>query len=116
MINEYKQCIIVRMDLKLSSGKLAAQVAHASVTSLDFANTRDIVNWKNSGQKKVVLKIETLNDILKLKEQVKIKKLPFALIIDAGKTEIEPGTITALGIGPVISEKIDILTSKLKML
>lgn len=88
MINEYKQCIIVRKDIKLSPGKLAAQVAHGSVTSLDFADIRDIKIWKKTGQKKVVLQTNTLEDLFILKEEARKRKLPTSLITDAGKTEI----------------------------
>ena len=60
---EYKQCIVVRDDLKLSKGKLAVQVAHAAVSAYDFAG-RDVREaWKKEGQKKVVLRVPTLQDM-----------------------------------------------------
>ena len=47
----------------------------------------------------------------------KLKKiLPCALIKDAGRTQIEPGTITALGIGPALESDIDKYTKDLKLL
>ena len=48
---EYKQCIIVRDDLKLSKGKLAVQVAHAAITAYEFADRDVREGWKESGQK-----------------------------------------------------------------
>ncbi len=66
MIDEYKQCIIVRTDLKLSLGKLAAQVAHGSISSYDIASKEDKIKWKKNGQKKVVLKVNTLREMINL--------------------------------------------------
>src|SRR3989338_9384657 len=39
-----------------------------------------------------------------------------ALITDAGRTTVEPGTVTCLGIGPDKDEKIDKIISNLKLL
>jgi PTH2 family peptidyl-tRNA hydrolase len=115
-MSEYKQCIIVRDDLKLSRGKLAAQVAHAAVTACDYASEQVKREWKNSGQKKVVLRVPKLQDLFELKELARAQNLPTALITDAGLTEIPPGTITALGIGPAPEDQIDKITKDLKLL
>ena len=96
MVNEYKQCIIVRLDLKLSIGKLAAQVAHGSVNALKLASLNDKRLWNKQGQKTVVLKVNTLSELLKLKKKAEEELLPVSLIIDEGRTEISKGTITVL--------------------
>ena len=57
---EFKQCIVVREDLKLSAGKLAVQVAHAAVMAVERAEKMDksvVSDWKREGQKKVILKV-----------------------------------------------------------
>ncbi len=115
-MGEYKQVIIMRTDLKLSPGKLAVQVAHGAVSSADWADKRDLDAWKAGGQKKVVLKAANLQELFELKEKARRDGLPTALITDAGRTEIAPGTITVLGIGPAQEEKIDKITGHLKML
>ncbi len=113
---EYKQCIIVRDDLKLSKGKLAVQVAHAAVSAYEFT-PRDVREaWKEGGQKKVVLRVPALSDLFELKEIARRHGLSTALITDAGLTEVPPGTITVLGIGPAEIGELDKITGHLKLL
>ena len=113
---QYKQVILVRIDLKLDKGKLAAQVAHASVGAAFKSDTEKVKDWKDMGQKKVVLKVADEKDLFKYKQDAEDAGLITSLIKDAGKTAIAPGTITCLGIGPDSEEKIDKVTGKLKML
>ena len=115
-MTEYKQCIVTRDDLKLTKGKLAVQVAHAAVTASDFADKKERESWIRDGQKKVVLKVATLKDLFLLKEMARREGLSTALITDAGLTQIAPGTITVLGIGPAPIEKLDKVVGKLKLL
>jgi PTH2 family peptidyl-tRNA hydrolase len=110
-----KQVILVRQDLKLPKGKLAAQVAHASVGALVKSHKDDVKKWQAEGQKKVVLKVADDKELFKYKLQAEDNGLVTALIQDAGHTVVEPGTITCLGIGPDKDDKIDNVTEKLKM-
>jgi len=112
----YKQCIIVRDDLKLSKGKLAVQVAHAAVSAYECARDEVSEAWKEGGQKKVVLRVPALKDLFELKEIARKHGLPAVLITDAGLTEVPPGTITVLGIGPAEVVEIDKITGNLKLL
>ncbi len=119
MSQEYKQVIVVRTDLKMSKGKLAAQVAHAAVSCVLKAleQRREwVMEWLKQGQKKVVLKVDNLDDLLKIYDQAKAQGLPVAIIEDAGRTQLEPGTITCVGIGPAPASKIDKITGRLKLL
>ena len=43
-------------------------------------------------------------------------KIPTTVIRDAGKTQIEPNTLTCCGFGPDFSNKLDKLTGHLKLL
>lgn len=113
---EYKQCIVVRDDLKLSKGKLAVQVAHAAVSACEIAGEEIREAWKEGGQKKVVLRVAALQELFELKEIARKHRLPAVLITDAGLTEVPPGTITVLGIGPAEVSELDKITGHLKLL
>ncbi|MDI6708374.1 MAG: peptidyl-tRNA hydrolase Pth2 [Candidatus Thermoplasmatota archaeon] len=118
-MNNYKLAVVVRNDLKLSKGKLAVQVAHACVTCTVNAKAHKkewLKKWYAEGQKKVVLKTGSLEELYILKSKAEEKALPTHLVTDAGLTELKPGTITCLGIGPAPNEIIDTVTGKLKLL
>jgi PTH2 family peptidyl-tRNA hydrolase len=112
----YKQVVVVRRDLKLDKGKLAVQVAHASLDAYRKADPALRDEWENSGGKKVVARVETLKEMLDLYQKARKMGLPCSLIKDAGKTHIQPGTITAIGIGPCEEEELDKVTGGLKIL
>jgi PTH2 family peptidyl-tRNA hydrolase len=115
---EWKMVIVARRDLKLSAGKLAAQVGHASVLCALKAqkHTPDVFRaWTESGQKKVVLRSDTLDDLYALKSTAEKAGLSTALVEDAGYTELPPGTITCLGIGPGSETDVDRVSGHLSL-
>ena len=111
-----KQAIVVIKSLKMGVGKTAAQVSHASVDATLKSDQKKVEEWKDEGMKKVVLKVESEEELLKLKKEAEKLKLITALIKDAGKTFFKKPTITCLAIGPDDKEKIDKVTGKLRML
>jgi peptidyl-tRNA hydrolase, PTH2 family len=113
---DFKQCIVVRDDLKLSPGKLAVQVAHASVMALERTDKSTVSSWKSEGQKKVVLRAANAQELFRLREEAERAGLSSAIVQDAGLTEIPAGTVTALGIGPAQNKQIDKVTGKLSLL
>jgi PTH2 family peptidyl-tRNA hydrolase len=112
----YKQVIVVRKDLKMGKGKLVAQSLHAGLSAYRKANRAIIAKWDLAGAKKVVLKVRTEKELMRIYEKASQAKLPCALIKDAGLTQLAPGTITTVGIGPDEERKINKITGKLKML
>lgn len=115
----YKQVIVFRSDLKLSKGKVAAQAGHAAVSAAEEARKHRKEWWEawlNEGQCKVVVKVKSEADLLLLEKQAKEMALPCALIVDRGLTEIPPGTITCLGIGPAPIDRVDKITGNLPLL
>ncbi|MCP3684131.1 MAG: peptidyl-tRNA hydrolase [bacterium] len=110
-----KQVILIRKDLKLSKGKMSAQVAHASLDAAMKSDKDKISEWRMHGAKKVVLNVNNEEDLFKYKQLAEQASLKTALITDAGHTEIPAGTKTCLAIGPDQEEKIDKISGKLKM-
>lgn len=116
MDTTYKQVILVRADLKLPKGKLAAQVAHACVEAVHRSDKSAVKNWRAEGMKKIVLEIKNLEELYKYEQEARAEGLITAIITDAGHTVVAPGTVTCMAIGPDIEVKIDKVTGKLKML
>lgn len=112
----WKQCLIIRADIKMSCGKRCAQLAHAAVGAYENCDKITRKKWFNEGMKKVVLKAPSLRDLYEIKTLADTAGISTSLITDAGMTEIPPGTVTALGIGPAKSEDIDRITGDLKLL
>jgi PTH2 family peptidyl-tRNA hydrolase len=104
------------MDLKMPKGKLAVQVGHASVEAV-LNSRKDVVDkWASEGMKKIVLKVKDDKEMMDFFRKAKEAGFATGLIKDAGRTFLEPGTMTCLAIGPDIEEKIDTVTGKLKIL
>ena len=98
-------------------GKLSAQVSHASVEATLRTDKKKLEEWRNVGMKKVVLKVESLDELLELHKKAKHEKLTTAMITDAGRTVFKGiSTITCLAIGPDSETKIDKISGHLKML
>lgn len=110
-----KQAIVARRDLGMGEGKLAAQVAHASLSAYQDAGRRARTEWKGSGQKKVVLGGDSESQLFELADSADTEGLPYAIVRDAGHTELDPGTVTALAVGPARDESVDRVTGELSL-
>jgi PTH2 family peptidyl-tRNA hydrolase len=118
-VEEFKQVILIRTDLKMGTGKKCAQSCHASVSASDLTrvqNKNAWKIWKNTGQKKVVLKLKDMEELIEILKKLESNKFLYFVVKDAGLTQLTPGTTTAVGIGPVESALIDKITGDLKLL
>ncbi len=115
---KYKQVIVLRVDLKMSKGKIAAQAGHAAVSAAEQARKQYSDWWKawiEEGQCKIAVKAGSEQELLELELKAKKLKLPTALISDRGLTELPPSTLTCLGIGPAPSDQMDKITGELNL-
>ncbi len=117
-MEEIKFVIVVRKDLGMGCGKIAAQVGHAcSSVVYDNFNDNRVYQWINySSQRKSVLKVNSERELIDLIKKAKAYGLSTIVIRDAGKTQIEPNTMTCCGFGPDSSQNLDRLTGHLKLL
>lgn len=116
--NIMKQAIVVRTDLDMSKGKLAAQVGHASVMgalAVQSSHPDWFKEWRGS-QAKIVLRVANLEELETVWRNAAVQKLPWSKVSDAGHTQLEPGTVTCISVGPAPDEKLDTVTGKLKLL
>lgn len=114
----YKQCVIVRGDLKLSMGKWCAQVAHAAVSSAEKARYERPLwyrAWMVEGQRKIVLLARDEEELMVLYKRAIELKLPTSKVVDMGLTEVPPNTLTCIGIGPAPEENVDKVTGSLPL-
>lgn len=103
----------------MGKGKICSQVAHASLGAAEIARERFkeyYDEWKKTGQKKVVLKVNNEEELLKIYEKALEENLPCFLVIDAGLTQLKPGTKTCVAIGPAPDNDVDKITGHLKLL
>ncbi|MDQ4050344.1 MAG: peptidyl-tRNA hydrolase Pth2 [Thermoproteota archaeon] len=116
---DFKQVIIVRRDIKMGTGKIAAQVAHAAVMGAERVKTSRrewFRDWFAAGQAKVVVKVSGIEELMAVRRRAEELSLPVVQVQDSGLTQIPSGTITCIGIGPAPSGLIDRVTSELKLL
>ena len=115
-INAMKQAIVIRTDLQMSTGKLAVQACHASVAAVLCAKADVLGRWDTDGQTKIALAVQSLAELENLKRQCEDMEIIHALIADAGRTELEVGTVTALAIGPAEDKAVDRITGAIPLL
>jgi len=136
--NSIKQVIVVRKDLKMRKGKIAAQAAHASnniFTQNYHVDSKNVIGgsflvchvsnlfikWMESGATKVVVSVDSEEELDELYNKIMESKhkgdIPCEIVIDAGLTEFGGvETKTCMAIGPYHTEIIDEYTSHLKLL
>lgn len=115
---EFKMILVVRNDLKMGKGKVAAQCSHAAVAAYKQVLRRNpelLKQWEYCGQPKVVVKAPDEDTLISLLAQAREVGLTVSLIQDAGRTQIAPGSRTVLGVGPGPADLIDRVTGDLKL-
>jgi len=142
-VYKYKQSIIVRADLNMPKGKMAAQVAHASMGAIlkyvtykcvDNSNViyeandrkayhiykmevpAPVHEWLAGDFAKIVLKCQSLDDLLGLMIRAEKRGVPYKLIKDNGATFFDKPTVTCIAVGPWDAEVIDEMTKEFKLM
>ena len=111
-----KQVMVVRTDLKMGKGKIAAQCCHGSIGAYKRTAPEKIKKWENEAYAKVVCKVGSLEELLEIKKQIAQRNISHFLVVDAGRTQIPTSSVTVLGIGPDEDEIIDEVTGDLMLI
>lgn len=112
----FKLVLVVRKDLKMGVGKIAAQCSHASIQAYKKSSWITLLKWASSGQKKIVCACPDEQALIDIKDKAKQNRLLTSIVRDAGHTQVEPDTATVLAIGPADDKLVDQITGRLSLL
>ncbi|CRK33299.1 hypothetical protein BN1723_004071 [Verticillium longisporum] len=125
---ECKLVLVVRTDLGMTKGKMAAQSSHATLACYKVlaraaakngpssAEARLLDRWERLGQAKIAVQIKGEDELKKLRAAARAQGVTAEVIADAGRTQIEAGSLTVLGVGPAPKSLVDKITGHLKLL
>ncbi|KAK4770048.1 hypothetical protein SAY87_030580 [Trapa incisa] len=116
---ELKLVLVVRQDLKMGTGKIASQCAHAATgmyAELMQSDRYLLRRWEQCGQPKIVCTCRGQEEMNRLREAAENIGLATFVVADAGRTQVEAGSKTVLAVGPGPKELVDTVTGKLRLL
>lgn len=145
MSREVKQYIIVRTDLPMNAGKVAAQASHACMKvffdkmtfqeklgmspctpgssdeehisgTYSFKVTYEEQKWIEGNFTKITKKVKNENQLLKVYNAAKEAGLNVSLIKDAGLYGLEGENYTCIAVGPNYIDKCEPVVGKLQLL
>ncbi len=96
--------IFLRKDLKLGKGKSGAQLSHGAVSLLHQPMFKSEFHDKfmvNESKTILIYTVKDLKDIKEIEHLCLSQKVNHSLISDAGHTQIAPGTMTTIAVGPI---------------
>ena len=110
--------LVTRADLNLPKGKLAAQCGHAVSECVLKASSKDsrmLDRYLREGARKIVVSAPHLEGLRRIYGEAAESGIISCMVKDAGHTEIPPGTVTVVGLGPGKRSDIDSITSSLPL-
>jgi PTH2 family peptidyl-tRNA hydrolase len=115
VLEPLKMVLVVRSDLQMSPGKVAAQCVHAALGAVRNSDSAQVETWENSGEATICLKCNNIDEMNELWRAAQSAGLSSCVVRDAGRTEVEAGSQTVLAIGPAEISRIDAITGRLKL-
>ncbi|KAI9901351.1 hypothetical protein N3K66_003168 [Trichothecium roseum] len=121
---ECKLVLVVRTDLGMTKGKIAAQCSHATLACYKTLSRADpaspegrlLSRWERHGQAKIAVQVKSEDELRDLRRKARALGVTAETIQDAGRTQIEAGSTTVLGVGPAPKSLVDQITGGLKLL
>ena len=120
-ICDTKMVVCVRTDLSMGVGKMCSQTAHAAVAlcctvSRTAEQQNWLCHWQDHGSAKIVVQVSSEKEMSNLCAVATSVHVPFFVVCDAGKTQVDPGTCTSVGFGPAPRPIVDRITGSLRLL
>ncbi|KAK4122600.1 PTH2-domain-containing protein [Parathielavia appendiculata] len=129
-INPNEECklvLVVRTDLGMTKGKIAAQCSHATLACYKTLSraaqqtpqspeAQILRQWERLGQAKIAVQVKNEDELLALLAKARSLGVTAEVISDAGRTQIASGSRTVLGVGPAPKSLVDLVTGGLKLL
>lgn len=121
---EVRMALVIRQDLGMQKGKIAAQCCHAALScfrmigcdpSRESFNPQMVQRWLKCGQAKITLKCPDKDTMDELYAKAISLGVNACVIHDAGRTQIAAGSATVLGVGPAPKAVLDQITGDLKL-
>ena len=116
---DVKMVLVVNTELGMGKGKVAAQCGHAAVACFKAALVEEpqlVAAWERSGQTKVVVRGGGEESLLAVSKAGRQAGMLVAEVRDAGRSQVEAGSLTVIGLGPANNLLIDKVAGKLKLL
>ena len=116
----YKMVFVVNTSLRMGVGKIAAQVGHATLALYHLLQTQptwkaQCTQWEESATTKIALQGVDTHHLLELKHRAYEMRLPNVIVHDAGRTQVDPGSLTVFAVfGKVVD--VNGITGKLRLL
>jgi PTH2 family peptidyl-tRNA hydrolase len=106
------------------AGKIAAQCSHATLACYKALarapagspESQILRRWERLGQAKIAVQTKSQEEMLSLRQNARNLGLTAEVIQDAGRTQIEAGSMTVLGVGPAAKSLVNKITGHLKLL
>ena len=118
MEDEYVIYLIVRSDIGMGKGKIAAQCGHAIQDLIISTNRSILKKYTRDGGSKVVFKTPSLTELISIRIECAhcIIRIPTKTVVDSGRTQVKEDTITVLGVGPLLKSRVPLSIRSLKLL
>lgn len=111
----WKLIVVVRTDLGMTAGKMAAQTGHAVANAVRAASAKALSAWGDNGEATIILQAVDEEHLRLLQLTAESHGIACFPIIDAGRTQVAPSTWTCLGLGPARASTLAAATRSLRL-
>ena len=109
--------LIVNTGLNMGRGKIAGQVGHGVVLSMEISDCKNVIDWRlKNNQTKIVLSVEDNSVLEDISKKLYEKNIKSVYVVDCGKTEIQEGSISVLAVEITDKDKLSPILKDYKLL